>query len=389
MRSTKAPSILYVWPRSITESPSANAYQRPLGLARGFDVHMLLPKDADLPGEIESVVTRHDLPATPAGFPGRRETAFLARTVESAGEIHRRVGLSCVYTSTDIMPVLAGWMTRRRLGIPWVANGWDHPYGRHAERLDCVGRLGLWLRWAMDGALLRSADLLVLHILPPVMRPLGLPASKIFALPNGAANDRIQRAAKGVLPRRGLVGAVANVDFPKGSDILLRAVARARKEAPDLRLRLVGEVTEAFRPELARLLCELDLQDAVEVTDWVPFHDAMRLAAECTVLGYCYRDLPRFHWSYPLKVGEAFALGRPIVAADMPGARAYLADERAGLLFPPNDEVALADVLKHLLLNPALCESMGREGRQRAQSLDWNRLADRLNERLMRLLKER
>jgi glycosyltransferase involved in cell wall biosynthesis len=47
----------------------------------------------------------------------------------------------------------------------------------------------------------------------------------------------------------------------------------------------------------------------------------------------------------PLVVSEAFAAGVPVVAADVTGLREVIAHGRDGLLVPPNDPGALAEVM--------------------------------------------
>jgi len=62
---------------------------------------------------------------------------------------------------------------------------------------------------------------------------------------------------------------------------------------------------------------------------------------------------------------EAFALGCPVVAADVSGVREQLAD--AALFVDPRDPSAIADALKSLRENPDLRSQLIRNGRQRAE----------------------
>lgn len=63
---------------------------------------------------------------------------------------------------------------------------------------------------------------------------------------------------------------------------------------------------------------------------------------------------------------EAFALGCPVVAADVPGAREQLGD--AAILVPPTDPVRVAEAVRRLE-EPALRKKLTQLGRQRAESL--------------------
>jgi glycosyltransferase involved in cell wall biosynthesis len=63
---------------------------------------------------------------------------------------------------------------------------------------------------------------------------------------------------------------------------------------------------------------------------------------------------------------EAMALGRPVLAADIPGNRAAVRHGRDGLLFPPEDEAAFAELARHLAADPGLRRRLGRAAARRA-----------------------
>jgi glycosyltransferase involved in cell wall biosynthesis len=74
------------------------------------------------------------------------------------------------------------------------------------------------------------------------------------------------------------------------------------------------------------------------------------------------------------------ALGRAVVAADVPGPGDVVAHRTTGLLVRPDDSDALAGALRSVLSDPFRCEAWGEAGRDRvAASFDWGR-ASRLLE---------
>jgi glycosyltransferase involved in cell wall biosynthesis len=62
---------------------------------------------------------------------------------------------------------------------------------------------------------------------------------------------------------------------------------------------------------------------------------------------------------------EAFALGCPVVASDIPGAREQLGD--AAILVNPGDPASIADGVARLIFNPGLRASMIAKGNERAR----------------------
>ena len=71
----------------------------------------------------------------------------------------------------------------------------------------------------------------------------------------------------------------------------------------------------------------------------------------------------------PLKPLEAMALGRPVVASDLPPLREIVTNgvpgQDRGLLVPAGDAAALADALTHLVHDPDLRRRLG------ANAQDW------------------
>lgn len=75
---------------------------------------------------------------------------------------------------------------------------------------------------------------------------------------------------------------------------------------------------------------------------------------------------PRVSWSgYPIKVLNAMAAGRPVVACR--SAAHAIIDEVTGIMVPDNDADAFAGALIRLLGDAPLREKMGREARRRAE----------------------
>ncbi|MEO1256512.1 MAG: glycosyltransferase, partial [Bacteroidota bacterium] len=63
---------------------------------------------------------------------------------------------------------------------------------------------------------------------------------------------------------------------------------------------------------------------------------------------------------------EAAAMGKPLVATDVPGCRDVVESGINGFLVPPKDFELLADAIETLLENGKLRQKMGRTGREKA-----------------------
>jgi glycosyltransferase involved in cell wall biosynthesis len=66
----------------------------------------------------------------------------------------------------------------------------------------------------------------------------------------------------------------------------------------------------------------------------------------------------------PYIILEAASLGKPVVASATGGILEFVKDLETGKLFPPGNEVSLADSIQHLLKNPVIVRRLGRNARK-------------------------
>ena len=148
------------------------------------------------------------------------------------------------------------------------------------------------------------------------------------------------------------MGSVSSLVGYEGFGVLLRAVARCRTRGVDVRCAVVGDGVS--RPELVALAGELGLEkpvcvlpgrvDRATALDWYQALDV-----------FCVPrlDTPVCRLVTPLKPMTAMALGRPVVASDLP-ALSELTASAANRSFPAGDVEALSRVLTRLAVGEPL-----------------------------------
>lgn len=72
--------------------------------------------------------------------------------------------------------------------------------------------------------------------------------------------------------------------------------------------------------------------------------------------------------SFGLTGIEAMAFSRPVVAFDLGGVREWLSHGETGFAVTPGDIREMADTVNHLLINPALADTMGKKGKEQIES---------------------
>ena len=141
----------------------------------------------------------------------------------------------------------------------------------------------------------------------------------------------------------------------------MRAVARLAPEHPRLRLRIAGDGVAL--PGLRVLAERLGIAGICDFPGRVAREDALWHHAALDVFCVPRRDLAVTRTVTPMKSVEASAVGRPVVASDLPALAELVEDGVTGRLFRAEDRDALVEVLAELLARPAEAARLGRAGR--------------------------
>jgi glycosyltransferase involved in cell wall biosynthesis len=153
---------------------------------------------------------------------------------------------------------------------------------------------------------------------------------------------------------------VARLLGDKGLREYVQAARKVRKEYPDTRFTLVGQVDE--NPDS---IGQSELEEWIEerAVDYAGFLIDVRPAIEsCGVF-----VLPSYREGTPRSVLEAMAMGRAIITTDAPGCRETVVNGDNGFLVPVRDAETLAEAMLKFVENPELVALMGQRSRKIAE----------------------
>jgi glycosyltransferase involved in cell wall biosynthesis len=185
-----------------------------------------------------------------------------------------------------------------------------------------------------------------------------VPKDRVARLPGSGVD--LERFA----PRPGPSGTapvfllIARLLWDKGVREFIEAARVLRGEDPRLRFQLLGPLgvanqTAVPKPEIERWVGEGVVEFLGETEDVRPWI----AQADCVVL-------PSYREGTPRALLEAAAMGRPIIATDVPGCREVLTDGVTGLLCRVRDSADLADKMRQMAgFAPELRLAMGMAGR--------------------------
>jgi len=172
--------------------------------------------------------------------------------------------------------------------------------------------------------------------------------------PSGDLLQRLHLAGKFVALYAGALGA-AN-DIPT----LLQA-AKLLQGKPEFRLVLLGDGKE--RSNLEDEARRMEISNVI-FAGAIPKSAMPAAIASADVCLAILQDIPMFRTTYPNKVFDYMASGKPTVLAIDGVIRQLVEDAHGGIAVPPGDPAALAQCLSQLMEDPTSLQQMGRNARE-------------------------
>ena len=181
----------------------------------------------------------------------------------------------------------------------------------------------------------------------------GIPRDRIVVMRNGIDFERFKavRRDHDVFT----LGFLGYLGTHKGLDVLLRALSLIA-DSGEVRLLVAGDGDE--RRNLEALCQQLRLDQTVTFCGQVDNQKIGAIYEQIDVL-----VVPSV-WpeNSPVTITEAMASGIPVIASDIGGISELVDHGVTGLLAPPRDPRALADLIERLLKDPDLRREMGQNG---------------------------
>lgn len=237
--------------------------------------------------------------------------------------------------------VVLSWMSR----ASWATQA--------DKRYALVGRLGGYY----DLKYYRHCDYLVGNTADIVEYIVGegFPQDRVAYLPNFVnppASEPLSRLGFDTPMDAPLLLAMGRLHENKAFDTAIRAL----KDIPGAWLWIAGEGPEAA--SLAALARNEGVADRVRFLGWRDDSDAVMQACDVYVCSSRHEPLGNV-------VLEAWAAGKPVVAAAASGPAGLIGQDEAGLLVPVDDAAALAQAVRRVTGDPELAARIAAEGHAR------------------------
>ncbi len=289
------------------------------------------------------------------------------RALVELRRLFRRMAPDIVHTHNP-KPGLYGRVAARAARVPVVVNT---VHGLYALPEDRFRKRAVVYTLERVAAMCSNAELIQNPEDIETLSRLGVPRTKLRFLGNGVDLERFDparvdarrraevRAELGVGADEILCGAVGRLVWEKGYREVFAAAERLQRDAPNVRVVVVGptdthkaDALGAEDVDRARQTGVIFTGERSDVADLYAAMDMYVLAS--------YRE------GFPRSAMEASAMGVPVIATNVRGCRQVVDDGRNGVLVPVRDASALAEAIIRLASEPDTRARMSEAARAKA-----------------------
>ncbi len=208
--------------------------------------------------------------------------------------------------------------------------------------------------------------------------------NKIEVIYNGIEAGKFKPSGQGALIRekhsivdKSVIGYIGTFYEWQGIEDLVRAFSLVAEKKPDVRLLLVGE-----GPDLERVRNTIDsslIKDKVILTGRVPPAEVPHYFEAIDVFVIARPSTISTQTAVPLKLLEAMAMGKAIIATHVRGLSEVVEDRVNGLLIQPGNVEELAGKVLELLADEPLRRKIGSNAREQAtREFSWGHSAEKV-----------
>lgn len=164
-----------------------------------------------------------------------------------------------------------------------------------------------------------------------------------------------------------IVGMVGRIVEGKGQKEFVLSAKGVLRSMPEVKFVIVGDAkgdTKNYYKEVRELVTQEGLERSVIFTGWR--NDIKNILSDFDILVQATTTFPE---GFGLTITEAMALGKPVIASNIPGPSDIVIDGKTGFLITAGDVKIMSEKMLFLLKNKNIAEEMGKEGKKRIKEL--------------------
>lgn len=229
-------------------------------------------------------------------------------------------------------------------------------------------------RMEVSAALLCDRVVTISRALKTWLVARGVSAGKITVVPNGA--EPLRNASPPTAQRPPVIGYAGGLNAYEGIDDALTVISILKSNGVDVRLMIAGE--GICKRQLQALAATLEIQDRVNFEGQISFDRMTDFYDGLSLVIIPRKDLPVTRLVPPMKLAEAMASGKPVLASRLPPIAELIEHDRTGLLLEAENPNEWADEITALLASPDRMSRLSRAAYELANHrYSWNQLAEK------------
>ncbi len=194
----------------------------------------------------------------------------------------------------------------------------------------------------------------------------GVRERKLFLVPSTVDPDRFTGLQEKPRPSgKPYIGYFGSLTFYRDNiDLLINAFAIFNKSDNNINLVVSGFCTPDEKKSLINLIEKKGISDKVFILDYVTREEILHYVAHADVLVMVRCDDLDAKASYPSKLTEYLATGKPVVTVNVGEISDFITDKVNAFLIKPGDAEALADRLVYIFNNYDQATEIGKKGKE-------------------------
>lgn len=192
---------------------------------------------------------------------------------------------------------------------------------------------------------------------------------KIIVIPNGIKIHEQVSSFNSKLPGNPAVLYVGRIDYVKGVDVLIRAIALAKEKLPRICLHIVGDGPKL--EEIKKLILSLNLKENVVLHGFVDGADKNKLFLTCDIVA-----VPSRSETFSITVLEAMRAGKPLIVSNRGALPELVKHEVNGLIVELKPQ-SFADAILRYANDKALVTLISKANRKIVSLYDWEKITEK------------
>ncbi|HMG66135.1 MAG TPA: glycosyltransferase family 4 protein [Chitinophagaceae bacterium] len=192
----------------------------------------------------------------------------------------------------------------------------------------------------------------------------GVSKKKLFLVPSTV--DPFSFSQNGSTPVPGkYVGYFGSLSFKRDNvDLLINAFARFNSSFPGVRLILGGFYTPVGKKQIVEMIETLGIGSSVQVLDLLSRKEILRYITNADILVMTRSKDLESDASYPSKLTEFLATGKPVISVNVGEISDFLIDKEQAFLVAPGDVQALTEKMLFVFNNYEFARQVGQRGKE-------------------------